>query len=124
MPVRETFIDDFINTSGFQWVRNIKYNAIARAGPGCNICLRKNRNIVALIGLARLLSVVPMVPTLPQTCQTARFLISKHCRAINYSGFGWVSDWNFDNVNSKKRCSIVTGNITDTSLEFLFVPDG
>mgnify|MGYP000025672018 CR=1 FL=1 len=49
------------------------------------------------------------------------FRISKYSWTANYSRFRWIRYRNFNNINSKQSSSIISWNITNTLLHFLFI---
>ena len=65
MPVCEPFIRDDVDSLWLPRVCDIKNDAVPGASPRGNVRLRKNGDVMTLIGLRRLLGAITVITALP-----------------------------------------------------------
>src|SRR5210317_81075 len=62
-----------------------------------------------------------MVAATPQGAEHTAFGIGKYGRTVDDASFAGIFDRDLDNVDAEQCRSIVSGRLTDTTLQFLFV---
>ena len=83
MPVREILVGDGIEADGMNGIGDVQQDAVAGAGARREAGFGKHRDVVALVGHARLLRSRPLVATLPQSRNVAGRRVGEDPRAVD-----------------------------------------
>ena len=102
VPVCETWVDHLVEPNRIHGIRNIEKDAVSGTRSGGETDFRKHGDVVALVGLARLLRPWPMFASLPQTCDRTGIGIRKDARSVYDARLLRSRDRDLDDVDAEK----------------------
>src|SRR5688572_12768455 len=102
MPIREILVHDLIEADGIYRIGYIEQDAVPRARACGKPQLRKDGDVVALIGYPRSLRPCPVVAALPQTGDGAAGRVGKDPWTIDDSSFFRCGERNLNHVDAEK----------------------
>ena len=103
VPVGEVLVDHVIEAHRLHRIRDVEQDAVARAGAGSQAQLREDRDVVALIGLRRLLRARSVVAALPEPRDRAARRIGKDARPADDAGLLGGRERDLDDVDAEER---------------------
>src|SRR5260221_5131726 len=124
MPVGVVWIIDGIYALWMDRILDVNQNAISRASAGCQANRRVHRDVVALVGVFRLVATFAVSATIAEAVERAGAPVDEETRAGDNFGVLRRSDGNFDHVNAKQSSvGILVGFFAGASGKFIASAD-
>ncbi len=122
MPESIVGVVDVGNPDGIHRVRDVQQNSVPGTRARRQTERRENGNVMALIGGRRRLGTFAVVPTLPETIQSAGLRVGENARAAHDLRQFRMRQRHLDNVDAKQRgVGILIGISPGTTRQFFFL---
>src|SRR3546814_4029562 len=103
VPIGEAFVDHRVDPLRLARVGDVEDDAVARTRARGEIAGRKDGDVVALVGPARLLGVLAMVPAFPHAREAPGLAVREYGGDVDDARLRRVGERNVDDLDAETR---------------------